>query len=248
MGILINLILNVLLQVPAVRICLVTVMPSILLLLYVRHKDRTEPESPSLVWSLFGLGALSVLLALLLELGGILGLTRIMDESSILYTVLHWYLVVGLMEELSKYLVVRLRTWNNKEFDCLFDGMVYTVAAAAGFSLLENIFYLFGYGAGVVWLRALVSIPAHICFGVLMGAWYSAAKKHAIRGDRRMSRLCNLLAVVVPALVHGLFDHLASQISSVAGMIPFLLIVAAMFIACWFMIRKLSEKDAYYSA
>ena len=246
MGALISIVLQVVLQIPAVRITLVTVLPSFLLLGYVRKKDKLEPEPPRLIWTLFGLGALAVLLAFLLELGGVFLTLQITEEGTLLYSLLHWYAVVGLFEEASKYLMLRLRTWKNPEFDCLFDGMVYAVAVSAGFALAENIIYLIRYGGSIMLMRAIVSIPAHICFSVIMGSWYSAAKKYDLWGDKQKSTRCRVLAVLVPALAHGLFDHLAVSTESAARMLPFLGYTIAMFIVCWLLIKKLANKDDYY--
>ena len=247
MGYLISLIFQVLLSVPALRACVVTVVPSFLLLRYVRKKDRLEPEPPKLIWSLFGLGAASGVLAFVLELAGFSLLALIGPGSGPIALFLHWYVIVGLGEEFSKYGSLRLYTWRSREFNCLYDGMVYAAAVAAGFALLENIAYLLRYGGSVMFLRAVVSVPGHVCFGVLMGAWYGAAKKHDIMEARGRSKRCRALAVLVPGLVHGLFDHLAVSVSSVTGLWPFFLLVGVMFIVCRLMLKRLSDRDAYFT-
>ena len=207
-------------EVPALRSCAVTIVPSFLLLRYVRKKDRLEPEPPALVWSLFGLGAASGVLAFVLELIGFSLLAVTGLDSEPFGVVLRWYVIVGLGEEASKYVLLRLRTWRSGEFNCLYDGLVYAAAVAAGFALLENIGYLLRYGGSVMFLRAVVSVPGHVCFGVLMGAWYGAAKKHDLMEARDKAKRCRALAVLVPGFIHGLFDHLAVSISSVAGLWP----------------------------
>ena len=247
MGYLISIILQVMLQIPAVRITAVTVLPSILLLRYVRKKDTLEKEPPRLIWSLFGLGALSTAIAFVLELGSLAALNAIAKEGSGLYTFLHWYVAVGLVEELSKYLILYLRTWQSREFNCLFDGLVYAVAISAGFALAENIVYLIKYGASIMLFRAVVSIPAHICFSVFMGSFYGATMKYSFAGDELKAALCHVLSILIPALAHGLFDHLATIVSDAAGMLPFLGYTAVMFIVCWILIRRLSAKDRYFN-
>ena len=246
MDLVIELLFYLVLNTPILRTVLLTVVPALLLLRYVRRKDRLEPEPPKLIWSLVGLGALSTVLAMLLELIGILLLSKAVDTDSVLFTVLQYVLVVGLAEESSKYLMLRLRTWKNPEFNCLFDGLVYAVAVSAGFALLENVLYLIRYGSSVVFLRAVVSIPAHICFSVFMGAWYSAAKKHEKWGNLQKMRRCRKLALAVPAVAHGLFDAIAAVADSGIGILAFAVYVIAMFIVSWRMLKKLSEKDAQF--
>ena len=123
---------------------------------------------------------------------------------------------------------------------------MYAVAVSAGLALLENILYLLRYGAGVVLIRAIVSIPGHICFGVFMGAWYSAAKKYQLLGNPQKSLRCRILAVAVPALAHGAFDLLATGTGEGGGIFLFIIYIIAMFAIAFVMMRKLSEKDHYY--
>ena len=244
MDFVLELLFYLVLNTPLLRTVLLTIVPALLLLRYVRRKDRLEPEPPKLIWSLVGLGAASTVPAILLETIGILLLSKAVDTDSVLFTVLQYVLVVGLAEESSKYLMLRLRTWKNPEFNCLFDGLVYAVAVSAGFALLENVLYLIRYGSSVVFLRAVVSIPAHICFSVFMGAWYSAAKKYEKWGNPQKMRRCRRLAVAVPAAAHGLFDTMAAFADSGFGILAFAVYVIAMFIVSWRMLKKLSEKDA----
>ena len=244
MEILIEILFELLWNVPLVRILAVTIVPALLLLRYVRRLDRIEEESPALIWGLVGLGAVSVVLAFLAEAGLLFVVLSAGLSSGPVYEVVHWFLVVGLAEEACKYLMLRLKTWKNPEFNCLYDGMVYAVAVSAGFALAENLLYLFRYGASVVFLRAVVSIPAHICFSVLMGTWYGAAKKHQHLGDLKKTRQCQWLALLLPALLHGGYDILASNASG-PMIAVFILCVVAMFIVCWRMLKHLAEKDHY---
>ena len=54
------------------------------------------------------------------------------------------YVIVGLGEEFSKYVSLRLYTWRSREFNCLYDGMVYAAAVAAGFALQGMMFDIAG--------------------------------------------------------------------------------------------------------
>ncbi len=246
MDIIISLLFRLVLEVPILRLILFAILPSILLILYVRKKDRLEPESPKLIWSLVGLGILSILPVMLLETGGLFLLEALFREENILYGLFHWFLVVGLSEEFCKYLMMRLRTWKNPEFNCTYDALVYAAAVSGGFALAENILYGLRFGTGVLFVRAVVSIPAHICFSVFMGTWYASAKRFSVEGDAAEARKAHLLAAAVPAAAHGAFDLLASNSDSAGALIFFIALVVTMFIVCWRMLKSLSEKDAYF--
>ncbi len=239
LGVLFSLILDQ----PVLRAIAVTVVPALLLLLWVRKKDRLEPESPALVWSLVGLGCAATLGAWLAELGGLTLAYTAFGDTSLFARIVKWFLVVGLCEEGLKYLAMRLRTWRNPEFNCLFDGMVYAVAVSAGFALTENLIYLFRYGASAVLLRAVTSIPAHISFAVFMGLFYSAARKFALHGNAPRARHFNALAVIVPMLIHGLYDFIASSADGTPSLLVFAAFVLVLFITAWRLVKKLSSAD-----
>ena len=247
MDIVFELLFHLVFGVPILRTVVFTIAPALLLLHYVRRKDSVEKESPKLIWSLVGLGALSTALAYILESVGGAGLSWIVDSGSGAFNFLYYFVVVGLAEEASKYFVMSKRTWKNPEFDCLFDGLVYAVAVSAGFALLENVLYLFRYGSSVVFIRAIVSIPAHICFAIFMGTWYSSAKKYEKWGNKQQVRTCKVLAVAVPAAAHGFFDIITDFLDTGAGMLIFGIYVIAMFITSWRMMKRMAAKDARYN-
>ena len=245
MDFLIELLFQLVLQVPILRLILVAVLPSILLIRYVWKKDRLEPEPPRLVSALVGLGALSILPVMALELGGLAALNAVFDEDDIIYQIVHWFLVVGVSEEFCKYMMMRLKTWKCRDFNCFFDAMVYSAAVSAGFALAENILYGLRYGVSVLYIRAIVSIPAHVCFSVFMGAWYGSAKRFAAAGDVRRARQAHVMSVAVPAAAHGAFDLLASNADSTPARTFFILYVVLMFIVCWRMLKNQAGRDDY---
>ena len=245
MEFLLELLFQFVFEIPILRAILLAVVPALLLLLYVRRKDRLEVEPPKLIWQLVGLGALAVVAASVLELAGLFLLTRVLDTKSFLFQALQWFVVVGAGEELCKYFMLRRRTWKEPAFNCTFDALVYAVAVSAGFALAENILYVFRYGFGVVFIRAIVSIPAHICFSVFMGAWYRAAKIATLEHQPDKARRASWLAVLVPALAHGAFDFIASNTDSGAMTVVFIIYVVAMFIVSWRLLKKLADEDAY---
>ena len=248
MGLLFEILFELIFTFPVTRAVALAVLPALGLLLYVRRKDRLESESPKLIWQLVGLGAASTLVAMVLETAGIAVLTGLFTQENLIFQALHWLVVVGIGEEISKYLMLRLRTWKNPEYNCVFDGMVYAVAVSAGFALTENVIYMFRFGSGVLFMRALVSIPAHISFSVLMGTWYSIAKRCAVGGDAKKAKQAHVLAVLVPALAHGIFDFMAVNMQTTAMTLLFFAYVIAMFVLCFMTVKRAAERDTYLSA
>ncbi len=220
------------------------VIPAILLLVQIYRADRLEPEPPGLLISLVINGILATVLALIGERIGMLILSLFLSGDSLVYRILFFFVVVALSEEGAKYLLLRRRTWQNPNFNCQFDGVVYAVFVALGFALWENISYVQMYGLGTALVRAVTAVPGHACFGVFMGAWYGLAKRYENMGDYAASAVCRRRALLIPALLHGLYDFIASSAYDYYGLI-FLVFIAILFVHAIRLVRRLSDTDEY---
>lgn len=220
------------------------IIPAIVLLIYVYREDRLEKESPGLIIKLVVMGAVSTLLASITEQIGMSILESSFYENSFAYRALLYFVVVAFSEEGFKYLVLKIGTWRNLEFNCKFDGVVYAVAVSLGFALWENIQYVLAYGFSTALIRAVTAVPGHACFGVLMGGWYGLAKRKEVQGWNSASRLARVFAVVCPALVHGAYDYIATNESDL-GTVSFIVFVIIMFVICFYTVRRLSNEDKY---
>ena len=223
---------------------LAAIIPAIALLIYVYKEDRLEKEPPGLIIKLVVMGAVSTLLASITESIGMSILESAFYENSFAYRALLYFVVVALSEEGFKYLALKIGSWRSPEFNCKFDGVVYAVAVALGFAVWENIQYVLAYGFSTAMIRAVTAVPGHACFGVLMGAWYGLAKRKEVQGWQSASRLARIFAVICPALVHGAYDYIATNESSM-GTITFIVFVVVMFVICFYTVRRLSTEDKY---
>ena len=220
------------------------VIPAVVLLLCVRRADRLEAESPRVLIPLVIGGILATALALIGEKIGTFLIGLFFEENTVTYVAALFFLVVGPAEEGFKYLLLKRRTWNEPEFNCQFDGVVYAVFVSLGFALWENISYVALYGFGTALVRAVTAIPGHACFGVFMGAWYGLAKRCDLNGEPKRSKACRILAVCCAALLHGVYDFAASvEIAGYSWL--FAVFVAGLFLVSWLTIRRLSRKDRY---
>ena len=152
--------------------------------------------------------------------------------------------MVGLSEEGFKYLLLKLRTWKNPEFNCTFDGVVYAVFVSLGFALWENIYYVLCYGFGVALARAVTAVPGHACFGVFIGVWYGTAKRYEMDGLYEEAKRARRTGLITAVLLHGTYDFIASLDSSVMSII-FLVFVAWMFRRALELVRQFSRGDTY---
>ena len=219
------------------------VIPAVFLMYKIYRADRLEPESPRLLLILAGLGILATGVAMLLEKLGTSLLLGLLGDS-LFFEILFYFIVVALSEDGAKYFFLRKKTWFSEQFNCQFDGVVYAVFISLGFALAENVGYVMRYGLGTALARAVTAIPGHACFGVFMGAFYGMAKRYDNFGYPEKSRSCSILALVIPTLLHGAYDFIATRMDA-GGTLFFIAFVAAMFFVAFRLVKNLSEKDSY---
>lgn len=218
------------------------VIPAIFLMIKVYKSDKLERESPYMLWSLIKAGIFSSLLALVEERVLSVILSLAVPQNSYLYNIILYFGIVAFAEESSKYLLMKRQTWSSWEFNCQYDGVVYAVFVSLGFALWENISYVMMYGFGTAIVRAITAIPGHACFGVFMGIFYGIAKRLDYRGNNGLSKLCRILAVVVPALLHGAYDYIATMDSG-NGECYFVAFIVVMFAVSYFLVGKTAKED-----
>ncbi len=223
---------------------LAAIVPAIFLMVKVYKADRMEKESGVLLRSLVISGILATLLAQIEERIGEWILRSNVMPYTTLYNAILYFVIVAVAEETSKYIMMQSKTWRNPEFNCQYDGVVYAVFVSLGFALWENISYVLTYGFSTALVRAVTAVPGHACFGVFMGIFYGIAKKHENRGHHRASVGYRALAILVPVLLHGAYDYIASMEQMHGGWF-FVAFIAAMFILAFLLVNRASKDDQY---
>lgn len=220
------------------------VVPAIFLMVRIYRKDKLEKENGRFLWNLVKAGIFSSLIAMISEKILVTLLGKIFDPSSEVYRILLYFLVVGISEEGAKYYLLKKNSWNSSEFDCVFDGVIYAVFVSLGFALWENISYVLNFGLPTAVVRAITAIPGHASFGVFMGVFYSAAKLYEVYGDGMASSRFKVLALLVPILLHGLYDYIATLQVFTENYL-FMIFIALLFIAANYVVGKVSKYDRY---
>jgi RsiW-degrading membrane proteinase PrsW (M82 family) len=177
--------------------------PALAIMVYIYIKDKYEREPVKLLLKNFGLGATASIIITLI-IGTILKLIfPTADPLSVAQQFLKAFVLVALVEEFSKYIIVRYYAQRNKEFDEPFDGIVYAVMVSMGFAALENILYVFQFGMANGIIRAFTAVPAHATFGIIMGYYMGKAKFAVTKKDKIKLNLTGLFAAT---LFHGAYD------------------------------------------
>lgn len=222
---------------------LAALIPAAILFVRIYQLDHIEKEPRRLLGKLVLFGALAAIPAALAQLLLARAAGAALGRSSVWYLLLDNFVIAACSEELAKLLPVRLAAWDHPAFDYRFDAIVYAVSTALGFAAVENILYVLQSDLRTAVSRAILSVPGHFFFAVSMGLLLSRAKQAECRGRLRRRRVLALLALVVPALLHGLWDFLLAA-GSLWAVIVFYGFVAAFFITADVCLRRASRTDS----
>lgn len=176
------------------------VAPVIFLLLFIYSKDKKAPEPTDQLLRAFRYGILSALCVMVV----MSPFASSGEPSSLWQCAKVSFLEAGIPEEFFKWLFLYILIWRSPQFDEYIDGIIYAVFVSMGFACLENVMYVLPGTMATAFTRALLSVPAHFLFAVIMGYYFSMARFHPER------RTCYMIySFVLPMIAHGLFDTLA---------------------------------------
>ena len=237
---------------------LLAIAPAAYLLYYVWKRDKSKEPFGMLV-ILVILGALSCVPAALTEtfLDSTL-ITPLFGNDKMMYSFVDAFFGVALVEEGFKFLFMYFYTRKHKEFNGLFDGMVYCVFVSLGFAALENILYVFEGGAASALTRAVTAVPGHMFFGVFMGYNYSMWHTYKLcdESEKYFANL-NMIqirepkykykgylakAIILPVLVHGFYDFCLFT-GNTYFILAYYVFMVVLYIVCFGRIKKLSRSD-----
>ena len=223
---------------------LIALIPPLFFLIYIYRQDDIESEPRGMIAGLIGLGALSAIPAVLLELGGSYILYQLgLPEESLIYLLLENFLVVGVSEEICKYTAGRLTTRKSPEFNYRFDGIVYMVSSAIGFAALENVLYVFSSGFRTGIFRAILSIPLHTICGMFLGYYYGEGKYLLMHGDKSGATRAFWKGFIIAVMIHGAYDFLAS-LESITALVLFVVLVIVVDIVAFRFMKNAEKADS----
>lgn len=260
-------------DIQTILISIIAIIPAILLCIYVYKKDRAEKEPVGLLALLFVLGSAFSIptivtqnfwMSLVDELfvnqqiinsDGIIGYTS--NLAYYTHHILYAFIATAFTQEMVMWLIMVIVTYKSKNFNSLFDGIIYAVFVALGFSTVENIYFSVINGWDTLLMKTCVSLPGHLLFSVIMGYFYTLwhinkqasliendyEVKGLIKVDKAFSyRRWLILSIIAPIGLHGIYS--LSEITMQNGIdIAFYALVGIGYIFCFHEIKKQSEKD-----
>lgn len=224
-------------------VTLFALVPTIMLVIFTLKSDKksSEPKKNIVICLLSGI--LTISLAQFFE-----SMTMPYFKSSVVLTFI-W----AMIEELSKIAIFYLFIFDNKYYDDIYDGVVYMMLIALSFAGLENLIYTFSESTvsdsiSLALIRDLTTIPLHVICGIVIGYFISLG---SFSKDDNKKYVNFLLAVIIPSLMHGIYNNLMSFLGSfklttsfqvfMFEVIPLLLIVIILFYIAFRVLKKTIE-------
>lgn len=187
---------------------IISILPVFLIGMFIYKKDKIKEPTALLVKLFFGgLGSIVLVLAISAIMGVFPIFSVETDTQNLIELFINVFIGVALVEEFSKWFMVYIISYNNEDFDEFYDMILYCAFVALGFACFENILYVFDGGIGTGIARALLAVPAHVCNGVFMGYYLGLAKLNAINGRKNHEKKNIALSIIIPTIVHGIYDY-----------------------------------------
>jgi RsiW-degrading membrane proteinase PrsW (M82 family) len=215
---------------------------------YFYYKDRSQPEPVLNIAVTYILGFAAAYVCFksysLLPLLGLPEDASILMEEHGLPFLFYCLGVVGLLEELLKFLPFILIVVRFRAFDERVDGIIYASVIALGFASYENLHYLPLLDGFALFGRAIASPLTHTIFasiwGYSAGLAYLKYKSDKSGQARWRTWMASIIGLIIASLFHGIFDYLTTS--------PTLRIVStAVILAIWVWqlrrIDKLNQED-----
>jgi len=230
------------------------ILPSFVWLLYYLRKD-VHPESNRMILTVFLLGMIAAPFVAFFEciplgfddtgkLSCFFSSFCTKAFSHPIDILIYFVLVVGLIEEVSKYLVVKFKILRHHELDEPTDLMLYMIIAALGFAAVENILILFQQGNNFIlantlsasFFRFLGATFLHtLCSGTI--GFFTALSFY----ETKRRKLLFFLGIGISVLLHGLYNfYIMEGKNNLNFLIPLIIICGlAIFVTLGF--KKLKK-------
>ena len=182
---------------------LITIVPSILILLYFFLSDKFKEPKGSIALVFF-LG-----ICICLPAGYINSFMENNFKDVFSERLLFSFLGPAWCEELLKFIILYYVVLKRSEFNEPMDGIVYGVAVSLGFATLENYEYVFILAEKweidpyqmAIW-RSYSAVPMHGLLGCVMGFYFGM---YSFTANKKYLILC----LLIPFIIHGLYNFLS---------------------------------------
>ncbi len=222
---------------------LISYIPSLLIYFWLRNM-KDDPDHRRTCRKLLRNGMLVVLGVTLFSLtANILWALLAGDKvSPLLDAAFHDFILAALSEETVKLCMAGRLIKKNRGTISWLDTAIYVTIVGIGFTLVEDVVYMFSTSIIHILVRGLTSL--HVFYGMFMG-WYIGKSRYT--GKKRYA----VIGFLVPWFLHGMYDFSLSEefgaLNDNLVFVPFLVILVTLIIGIRMIlnIRKAKNDDQY---
>jgi len=184
------------------KLGVLAVAPTLICLIYMYIRDKYEKEP----WRMLATGVVvgTIITFPIMQGQGFVARFMPLAFGQFGEAVFTSFAIAALVEEGIKFIALYFLVWHSRELNEPVDGIVYAVFISLGFAGVENVLYVFNPqlgGLSTALMRAVVSVPGHGLFGVIMGYHFAIA-----RFEPQNKNLRIFLAFFAPWLAHGVYN------------------------------------------
>lgn len=184
---------------------LLSIIPSIVIAFIIYLSDKKEKEPIFKIVKAYILGIISILLTV--GISDYLNINIIdLEKSSTLDIFIYSFILIALVEEVSKWLCSYISIKNNNDYNYMYDGIVYFAFVALGFATVENCLYAIAGDFNTVLIRTITTLPSHVAFGIVSGYYFSLFRRELYKNKKIQAYKYLALSVYVPIILHGFYD------------------------------------------
>ncbi|MBR3210527.1 MAG: PrsW family intramembrane metalloprotease [Bacilli bacterium] len=221
---------------------ILAVLPVLAIMLYVYHKDGNK-EPMKLLIRLFLSGILSCFVVLTISRIMEMFLPFMNSTETFLDVLLYAFIGVAFIEELCKWFMTYIVAYHQRDFDEMYDGIVYSIFVSLGFAFFENIVYVIRTSSiNTALIRAVSAVPSHACDAIFMGYYLSVAKQYSIRKEKELEKKNIILSLVIPIVLHGIYDFCLMSGQSIFITV-FIVFIIFLYLASIKKLKRLSNRN-----
>lgn len=223
------------------KILTLIIAPTLFWAAYHYYKDRHQPEPIANLLLTYGLGIAAGYLGIqayaALELVGLRFNAYELAETNRLALFFYSIFVIGVIEEVVKFIPFWIIGMRLHHFDEPIDGIIYASFVALGFATYENFYYLPHLQGAELIARAIASPLVHIMFASIWGYTCSWAQ---IRNRPLLPSA--ILGLAIAIVAHGFYDFVTIGLSEWLRIFP-----PAIILGIWIwrmhLIRRLQKRQ-----
>lgn len=219
----------------------------IIIIAFVMYKIDVDKEPKDVLKKIF---IASIVIGLI---GGLLSyyLTTLLDKvqfnSLFVKNVFKYFFIVGLIEEVSKFIPAKFIGMKSKYHTSFYDTLLYFVFSGLGFACIENIMYVMTFTVKTAFVRGLLSVPGHILFSVILGLFIALANREKLKNENKTNQktiIYTTLGFVISILIHTIYNFTMTSTGITKALIITLLYLVGVYLI--YIIKETSRVNNFY--